>query len=143
MKKTKYKPRPTTSGNPGRPINKKFDYKKYINSTHWKSIRERYRKSALPQYCMSCLSPRYQLHHLTYERLGNEHPGDLVPLCGECHQRIHWVIRSGKIPQNEILKIFSAAFPLMSAFRMIAVIMRFRQGQTGENPRKAWESLRS
>jgi 5-methylcytosine-specific restriction endonuclease McrA len=30
-----------------------------------------------------------ELHHLTYENLGDENDSELVLLCGECHCRAH------------------------------------------------------
>ena len=30
-----------------------------------------------------------QLHHLTYERIGNEELDDLIALCSGCHQVVH------------------------------------------------------
>lgn len=32
------------------------------------------------------------VHHLTYERIGNELVSDLLVVCGECHEQIHaWI----------------------------------------------------
>jgi hypothetical protein len=33
--------------------------------------------------------PRFNVHHLTYERLGEEHPDDLLLLCSPCHNLEH------------------------------------------------------
>ena len=32
---------------------------------------------------------RLEVHHLTYERLGHEHPEDLIVLCPACHAAEH------------------------------------------------------
>jgi len=34
------------------------------------------------------------LHHRTYDRLGNERYGDVLPLCRPCHLRLHQVMES-------------------------------------------------
>jgi predicted HNH restriction endonuclease len=34
------------------------------------------------------------LHHRTYKNLGNERLNDLVPLCPDCHDRVHALHRS-------------------------------------------------
>lgn len=32
---------------------------------------------------------RLEVHHLTYDRIGNEHPDDLIVLCPQCHRKAH------------------------------------------------------
>jgi|SRR5215472_14775278 len=32
---------------------------------------------------------RLEVHHLTYKRLGHEHPDDLIVLCPGCHAKAH------------------------------------------------------
>ena len=39
------------------------------------------------------LSGSYQLHHITYENIGNEGVGDLMVTCTDCHQRLESIIR--------------------------------------------------
>jgi hypothetical protein len=40
--------------------------------------------------CQVCHQRRAtQVHHLTYERCGKESIGDLMPICGTCHQKEH------------------------------------------------------
>jgi hypothetical protein len=64
-------------------------YRDYLRSEHWASLKEAYRKSTLPQECIGCRSLRYQLHHRSYARIGREQLTDLLPLCGECHRKVH------------------------------------------------------
>lgn len=67
-----------------------FDsYSKYLASPHWKGVRVDYESSDLPQFCLGCKSNRFELHHRTYTRLGNEKLVDLIPLCRECHKKVH------------------------------------------------------
>jgi hypothetical protein len=64
-------------------------FNQYINSLWWVWFRELYRLSDKPKECEVCGSLKYQLHHLTYERRGNELLDDVVPLCWKHHKEIH------------------------------------------------------
>jgi hypothetical protein len=64
-------------------------YDEYLRSPEWKERRDRIVKRDRGQ-CQSCTSKsQLQVHHMTYERIGNEHDDDLVTVCHACHQRIH------------------------------------------------------
>jgi hypothetical protein len=61
-------------------------YNAVINSFRWRGLKmrllaERGRK------CQSCKKPCWplELHHTTYERLGEELDADLLLLCARCH----------------------------------------------------------
>jgi len=57
-----------------------------------------------PKKCTRCGSnKKIQLHHLTYEHLGNEKSKDLIPLCKQCHL---WVHKEGWRIRNEFLSLF-------------------------------------
>ncbi|WP_170756411.1 HNH endonuclease [Ruegeria lacuscaerulensis] len=63
-----------------------LDYRK-------RGIPKRTRKRAYAlsnKLCEICGKAGHALHHLTYERKGNEIPADLVMLCKACHTREHW-----------------------------------------------------
>jgi hypothetical protein len=64
-------------------------YFEYLQSKHWKIVRERALKLA-GQVCSNCAS-RYNLcvHHLRYETLWREHDFDVVVLCDTCHNMLH------------------------------------------------------
>ena len=65
------------------------DKKVYMRSNVWK-VRKLATLIIQNSRCKLCDSPYdLHLHHLTYERLGNEYQSDLVVLCGQCHQRQH------------------------------------------------------
>lgn len=66
-----------------------MDYHRYLRSKAWRKTRQRYRESGLPQECAVCGDPRYELHHLTYRRLGRERLSDLQPLCRLHHCGVH------------------------------------------------------
>lgn len=60
-------------------------YQDYLRSAHWAAVKKRYRQSDREQACIHCGDPAYELHHLSYARLGRELLDDLVPLCRTHH----------------------------------------------------------
>lgn len=65
------------------------DYICYLASDKWKEIREKVfsRDNNICQFCK--VSPADQVHHTTYERLGNERLEDLLSICIPCHEDFH------------------------------------------------------
>lgn len=67
----------------------------YVRSDVWKAKREeKYRhttKRNIANYRCHCCNARTKLflHHMTYERLGEELMEDLVWVCQSCHFAIH------------------------------------------------------
>jgi len=62
---------------------------KYIQSDKWKILKEKRLKIA-NRSCEICKRKNnLQLHHITYERLGDEIIEDLIILCKKCHQQQH------------------------------------------------------
>lgn len=61
------------------------EYTEHINSPEWADIRRD--KLAESGYrCERCGAAGYlEVHHLTYDNLGNESPDDLEVLCKPCH----------------------------------------------------------
>lgn len=69
----------------------KSEYHQYLSSPAWKAISFKVKENA-GNRCQVCNSPdNLQAHHRTYANIGNEseHLGDLVCLCGGCHQLFH------------------------------------------------------
>jgi hypothetical protein len=68
----------------------KLNYEKYIrSSSKWKTICVQIRNRD-DNKCKLCDSTeKLHVHHLTYKRLGNERPEDLVTLCELCHSDQH------------------------------------------------------
>lgn len=67
-----------------------FDsYDDYLKSDAWASKRAKVMARA-HGICEGCgdAVPR-EVHHLTYQHVGNEFLFELVALCHECHERIH------------------------------------------------------
>ena len=65
-------------------------YREYLQSPEWKERAVLARQRA-GYRCQVCNAANVQLnvHHRTYERLGNEEDGDLTVLCQPCHQIFH------------------------------------------------------
>lgn len=68
------------------------DYRRYLSSNKWRDKRSE--AIAVSGYCcekcgVSKWSVRLEVHHITYERLGEERLGDLMVLCRECHAEAH------------------------------------------------------
>ncbi len=68
-----------------------MNYQEYLQSEAWNHKR----KVALMFWdnrCTLCFSPnRLQVHHRTYERLGQERITDLIVLCEKCHKIHHFL----------------------------------------------------
>ena len=65
-------------------------YDEYINSSSWRLSPARLAELESSGYrCRVCNGMagevELQVHHRTYERLGNEQVGDLTALCVNCH----------------------------------------------------------
>lgn len=73
------------------------DYQRYIDSPEWKAREVQIRRERGFR-CERCggepdgtAATRLQVHHKTYERLGDELPEDLELLCRSCHAGEHGV----------------------------------------------------
>jgi len=67
----------------------KDTYQDYLQSDWWKSRRKRAMKKAL-YACQICKETKdLQVHHNTYERLGDELDSDMIVVCRNCHEMIH------------------------------------------------------
>jgi len=82
-------PKPQKGPRVGKKAEKPVRYAEYIRSSKWRARRIRYYQK-FGRKCAACGDGRQLgLHHLSYENLGNEPDGDLVPLCWGCHYRYH------------------------------------------------------
>lgn len=70
-------------------------YNEYLRSSHWAGLKVRFRASDQLQACVCGEEEGLQLHHKTYERVGNELLDDLVLLCRGCHEAVHTLERQG------------------------------------------------
>lgn len=69
----------------------KLSYAEYLQTPLWQQRRER--SLALARHhCQRCGSRRrLQVHHRTYDRLGEEADEDLEVLCDACHRQEHGI----------------------------------------------------
>ena len=69
------------------------NYADYLASEHWQQLRkaaiERTKGRCIPCFCRERYTPATQVHHITYQNLGNENPWELLPVCRKCHEGIH------------------------------------------------------
>lgn len=65
-------------------------YNFYMKSPRWESKRLNIlkRDNFICKY-ENCTRKATQVHHLTYDRLGDELPEDLLSICAKCHHQIH------------------------------------------------------
>src|SRR5262249_11885573 len=81
-------------------------YSWYRGSAFWRERREHILKRA-NYTCEKCgKRPATEVHHLTYIRIYQELPSDLVALCKPCHGEFH-----GRQPANDNQIQFSFDFP--------------------------------
>jgi 5-methylcytosine-specific restriction endonuclease McrA len=64
-------------------------YNKYLQSDDWKAKRGKVleRCDGLCEGCRE--APATQVHHLTYNHVGDELLYELVGICDACHERVH------------------------------------------------------
>ena len=68
----------------------KIDHQEYINSPKWKAKRQMVLERDNFR-CRKCgTGKNLDVHHITYEHIGNEPIDDLVTLCRECHESVHY-----------------------------------------------------
>ena len=68
-----------------------INYEDYLKTEKWKLISNICRKNSKFK-CFICGSGgQLTVHHLTYERLGNENYNDLMCLCRDCHEKVHCI----------------------------------------------------
>jgi hypothetical protein len=88
----RYVPAPTKRGLSRKELRRIFDhegYAGYLKTDHWQALKKAYRESDLPQACVECGDPHYELHHLSYKTLGREALSDLEPRCRQHHEEAH------------------------------------------------------
>jgi primosomal protein N'' len=69
---------------------KEMPYTDYLKTSHWLNLKKKAIKKAKNK-CQKCSKSGVTLHvhHLTYERRGEEKMSDLLVVCKPCHEAIH------------------------------------------------------
>lgn len=66
-------------------------YAWYRTTAVWKK-RSLLCKKRAHGICQQChVRPATEAHHLTYDRIFDEDPDDLIALCDRCHRKLHWL----------------------------------------------------
>jgi len=92
--------------------NRKKKYNAYMRSDEWKQKRNEI--ISIYKQCVCCGSEEnLNVHHLTYENIGNEKYEDLLLLCNMCHKNVH----RGKI------KVFCMTDEQIEAFNKVRDII--------------------
>lgn len=69
-------------------------YDEYLESSYWDDARIRWQLAGMPEECLICNRPDYNLHHRSYERVGEEPVGHLVALCDPHHYEVHRLLKN-------------------------------------------------
>jgi len=69
-------------------------YATYMDSPAWFDRRRSWigewaQVSGTEPSCLVCGGTWSDLHHRSYDRLGQEQTNDLIPLCRDCHDQLH------------------------------------------------------
>ena len=88
--RTRTEPNPTVEARDVRRPYRAMPYKEYLQTPHWKGKRED-KLRAVGYRCQVCNRGvgTLDVHHRTYERLGQELDEDLTVLCRACHSIFH------------------------------------------------------
>jgi hypothetical protein len=72
----------------------------YLYSEHWRDLAREV-KAAAKYKCADCCERKpLQCHHLTYALVGHEAPGDVIPLCDNCHGMRHGLHFEDELEKN-------------------------------------------
>jgi hypothetical protein len=81
-------------------------YEDYLETKHWQQFKEKYAHKHKKQCTMCDNKENIHLHHITYERVGNETFEDVVYLCSGCHLKVHQTdIKDTKVLGGFVTKI--------------------------------------
>lgn len=81
-----------------------MNYKAYLDSKWWAAMRTLILHRDKNKCRMCNRRDGLEVHHLNYERVGQERDSDLVTLCDRCHNDIHWQQRMVLAGENMIMQ---------------------------------------
>lgn len=115
-------------------------YKEYLASDHWSEFSKSYRQSPdTPKVCRCCGFNSFQLHHKTYERLGNESFDDIAPMCRYCHKELHKAAKKYKISISNIDECIKA---VQQGLSYMPPFVRMTKKNSTKKQRKAQARMR-
>lgn len=96
-------------------MSERSGYREHLSSPSWLAKRQA-RLEIDGHRCQTCLHDgsqwRLEVHHKTYERLGNEDVlRDLITLCSQCHEAVTTVIRRRRYDGQPVI-VFEDVFPI-------------------------------
>jgi DNA-binding transcriptional ArsR family regulator len=107
------------------------DYAAYLRCEHWLAMRRHalWRADFRCQVCNS--TKNLEVHHRTYERLGDERPADLTVLCHRCH-RVHHGTKEPEMTETlyRVLRVLNREGSVTSA--QMAFIIDASAGAAGQ-----------
>lgn len=94
-------------------IDKKNTFSSYYSTPEWERTRLRiFNRDAY--VCQACKGVSECVHHITYERLGEENDVDLISLCVRCHDEVHrrqnLFFFSFRLTPNEVISLWEWSF---------------------------------
>ena len=108
-------------------------YEQYISSMRWLAKRRRVLDRD-GRRCQTCFrvppEVHLQVHHKTYERLGDEPLNHLITLCSECHEAVTSVVRWARYEEVEV--------ELANVARTTPTTMREHTVVTDVSPGDVW-----
>ena len=106
-----------------------YTYFEYLNSRHWKHIKTKFK--AINKKCCLCGETKgLEIHHKTYEDIGNELESQLIVLCRSCHQISHDLGGGLKINEYLIKYHSEANKPIIKTSTPIKPKKKKRSGDT-------------
>ncbi len=110
------------------------NYEEYLKSEYWYAL-VRAKRHSVGNKCEKCGSThRLEVHHLTYERLGQEKLMDLQVLCSYHHKQVHGIeTLSGQMMKrkHDILKGILRQAIEASNSRYVKDFGRYLEGREG------------
>jgi hypothetical protein len=93
-------------------------YSAYLQSSHWHDFKKWVKQKQC--FCCSARAVPLQVHHITYERIGDELPKDVVTVCDKCHEVIHELADRGvaKLMHAHFVRRKSVAKPPRKSKRL-------------------------
>lgn len=108
----------------------RVDYHRYMASREWALKKRAVRERAYGD-CERCHRPMKQVHHLSYEHLGDEPLEDLLGVCRECHEFLSGLIDWD--PAEVMSEDFAAQFTIEDDCKLFHATYEWAAPELGVN----------